>query len=290
MSKPVGAPARGERASRRAHRSRAARVLPGEPAQSVGQEPVDQLVHARELAARAIRRSTRPIRPTRAATASTSTASSARSGSRGRSIGRAKCSSPGLSNRRFDRASTSGAAAVARSTRVVSARPLTVSGRYTFDYTRLFDEQIAPEDRLLIDRLFPQVRLSTFTGSMLRDSRNDVLDPERGTVTGVDGSVAPRFAGSEVGFAKSFLQGAVYRRLPGASRFTLAASAGSASPSASSGFVARVDDTGGPVLRTRRAADRRGRQRSAGERAVLRAAATRPCAASCSIGWARRTP
>ena len=34
----------------------------------------------------------------------------------------------------------------------------TVTGRYTFDYTKLFDEQIAPEDQLLIDRLFPQVQ------------------------------------------------------------------------------------------------------------------------------------
>ena len=66
-----------------------------------------------------------------------------------------------------------------------------MSGRYTFDYTKLFDEQIQPDDRLLVDRLFPQVRLSTLTGSILRDSRNDVLDPERGAVTGVDGSIAP---------------------------------------------------------------------------------------------------
>jgi outer membrane protein assembly factor BamA len=102
---------------------------------------------------------------------------------------------------------------------------LTVSGRYTFDYTRLFDEQIQPDDRLLVDRLFPQVRLSTLTGSILRDSRNDVLDPERGAVTGVDGSIAPRFIGSEVGFAKTFVQGAVYRRLPGTARFVVATAA-----------------------------------------------------------------
>ena len=36
----------------------------------------------------------------------------------------------------------------------------TVTGRYTFDYTKLFDEQIAAEDQLPIDRLFPQVKLS----------------------------------------------------------------------------------------------------------------------------------
>jgi outer membrane protein insertion porin family len=91
---------------------------------------------------------------------------------------------------------------------------LTISGRYAFDYTRLFDEQVKPEDRLLVDRLFPQVRLSTFTGSVLRDSRNDAVDPRRGAVIGVDGAVAPRFAGSEVGFARTFLQGFIYRPLP----------------------------------------------------------------------------
>ena len=92
---------------------------------------------------------------------------------------------------------------------------ITATGRYTFDYTKRFDEQIAPEDQLPIDRLFPQVRLSTFFAAILRDSRDDVLDPQRGTVLGIDGSLAARRLGSEVGFVKSFMQGYVYRRLPG---------------------------------------------------------------------------
>jgi outer membrane protein insertion porin family len=91
----------------------------------------------------------------------------------------------------------------------------TVTGRYTFDYTKLFDEQIAVEDQLLIDRLFPQVKLSKIFGGILRDSRDDVLDPQRGAVIGLDGSVAARILGSEVGFVKTFAQGFVYRRLPG---------------------------------------------------------------------------
>jgi outer membrane protein insertion porin family len=91
----------------------------------------------------------------------------------------------------------------------------TVTGRYTFDYTKLFDEQIAAEDQLLIDRLFPQVKLSKVFGGILRDSRDDVLDPQRGAVIGVDGSVAARILGSEVGFVKTFAQGFVYRRVPG---------------------------------------------------------------------------
>lgn len=91
----------------------------------------------------------------------------------------------------------------------------TLTGRYTFDYTKVFDEKIQAEDQLLIDRLFPQVKLSKFFAAVLRDSRDDVLDPQRGAVIGVDGSVAAQLYGSEVGFVKTFMQGFVYRRLPG---------------------------------------------------------------------------
>jgi outer membrane protein insertion porin family len=96
------------------------------------------------------------------------------------------------------------------------AAAVTVTGRYTFDYTKVFfQEAISLDDQLLIDRLFPQVRLSKLFGAILRDSRDDVLDPQRGSVLGVDTSVAARVLGSEVGFVKSFAQGFVYRRLPG---------------------------------------------------------------------------
>ncbi len=100
----------------------------------------------------------------------------------------------------------------------------TVTGRYTYDYTKVFDEQIEADDQLLIDRLFPQVKLSKFFASILRDSRDDVLDPQRGAIVGVDTSVAAKIYGSEVGFVKSFAQGFIYRRLPGRG-FVLAAGA-----------------------------------------------------------------
>jgi outer membrane protein assembly complex protein YaeT len=102
---------------------------------------------------------------------------------------------------------------------------VTISGRYAFDRTRLFDIHIEPDDQLLIDRLFPQVRLSTLTGSVLRDTRNDVIDPERGSLLGADLTFALRSIGSEVGFAKTFMQGFIYRRLPGRLPFTVAAGA-----------------------------------------------------------------
>jgi len=59
------------------------------------------------------------------------------------------------------------------------------------------------------------VKLSKFFGAVLRDSRDDVLDPQKGAVIGLDGSVAAKVYGSEVGFVKSFMQGFIYRRLPG---------------------------------------------------------------------------
>ena len=124
---------------------------------------------------------------------------------------------------------------------------VTVSGRYAFDRTRLFDEKIQPEDQLLIDRLFPQVRLSTFTGSVLRDSRNDVIDPGRGGVVGLDGTLAARALGSEVGFVKSFMQAFAYRRLPGASKLTLATGIRLGFAVGFERQVPRLDETGEPV-------------------------------------------
>ena len=100
---------------------------------------------------------------------------------------------------------------------------LRVSGRYSLDRTRLFDEKIQQEDQVLIDRLFPRVRLSTLTGSLLRDSRDDVIDPERGAVLGFDATMAARAIGSEVGFLKTFMQAFGYRYLPHAAGLTFAA-------------------------------------------------------------------
>jgi outer membrane protein assembly complex protein YaeT len=127
------------------------------------------------------------------------------------------------------------------------AERLTATARYTADYTRLSNQQIAPEDRLLIDRLFPQVRLSTFFTGLLRDSRDDLLDPTRGLLLGMDGSVAARAIGSEVGFAKAFTQAFAYRRVPG----TRMVMAGGVRVGVARGFpreVPRVDDSGVPVL------------------------------------------
>lgn len=128
------------------------------------------------------------------------------------------------------------------------ANRLTALGRYQYDFTTLFDTKIAVADRLLIDRLFPQVHLSSLFGSLLRDSRDDVLDPTRGTVLGSDLELALRALGSEVGFAKSFGQAFAYRRLPGPHNFVVAAGLRLGLARGFKRTVPRLDDTGAAVV------------------------------------------
>ena len=95
-------------------------------------------------------------------------------------------------------------------------------GRYSFGTTRTFDERLSLADQARIDRLFPQVRLSGFSGGMSRDTRDDVLDPERGTFVSGEGTVAARALGGQVGFLKSYVQGLWFRRLPARKRIVFA--------------------------------------------------------------------
>jgi len=85
--------------------------------------------------------------------------------------------------------------------------------------------QLNAEDVPLVDRLFEKVRLSSFSGSLVRDTRDDVVDPASGEVVSVDAKVAGRAIGSEVGFAKTFMQAFIYRILPGTRRVIVAAGA-----------------------------------------------------------------
>jgi outer membrane protein insertion porin family len=104
---------------------------------------------------------------------------------------------------------------------------LGVTGRYSFERTKLFDEIFTADDPEvpLIDRLFPQLRLSKLAGSLIRDTRDDLLDPSRGTSVLLDTDLSARALGSEVGFVKTYLQGFLYRRLPTRRRLVLAVGA-----------------------------------------------------------------
>ena len=114
-------------------------------------------------------------------------------------------------------------------TRVVRAelggrprRGYSVAGRYSFEHTQLFDERFTDSQKPLIDRVFPQVRLSKLANSVIRDTRDDVLDPNGGTFVVLDNQLALRALGSEVGFVRVFGQAFSYRRLPGTRRVVLA--------------------------------------------------------------------
>jgi outer membrane protein assembly complex protein YaeT len=128
------------------------------------------------------------------------------------------------------------------------SREVSFSGRYVIERAKLFEERLDPEDQPLIDRLFPQVRLSTVSAALIRDTRDDPLAPSRGALIGWDNDLAARAIGSEVGFVKSFAQGFFYRRLPGrrATVFAFGGRLGLAS-----GFdreVVSLDEDGNPVL------------------------------------------
>lgn len=96
------------------------------------------------------------------------------------------------------------------------------SARYAFGTTRTFDEKLSIEDQARIDRVFPKVRLSGFGGAISRDTRDDVLDPERGTFVSGESTLAARALGGQVGFTKSYGQGFWFRRLPGKRRVVFA--------------------------------------------------------------------
>jgi len=90
------------------------------------------------------------------------------------------------------------------------------SGRYSFERTKLFDDDSVPvNDRPLIDRLFSEVRLSKLAGSLIRDTRHDLVNATRGRLFIVDGNLAARVMGSEVGFISTYLQGFTFHQLPG---------------------------------------------------------------------------
>ena len=139
-----------------------------------------------------------------------------------------------------------------RGARVELARRLTqslsFSGRYVIERTTLFEERFDPVDQPLIDRLFPQVRLSTVSASFVRDTRDDVLGPTRGALVVFDGVTALRAIGSEVGFVKSFAQGFLYRRLPGRRGVVVAAGARLGLANGFERAVPLRDGNGDPVL------------------------------------------
>ena len=119
----------------------------------------------------------------------------------------------------FDLSSRGG---IAQFTRQVSPALRTTAG-YRFGMNDTSNEELSREDGDIVDRLFPDVRLSTVSFGQVRDTRDDPFDPTRGGTFGLDAELALRAIGSQVGFAKTFLQGFIYRTVAGMSRIVFAA-------------------------------------------------------------------
>ena len=122
-----------------------------------------------------------------------------------------------------------------------------VTGFYSFEHNELFDEKFSEDQKPLIDRLFPQVRLSKFSGSVLRDSRTDLVDADGGSLFVATTDLAARAVGSEVGFVKTYLQAFSYHRLSTARRVVLALGARVGAARGFTRAVTRVGDDGNPI-------------------------------------------
>lgn len=122
------------------------------------------------------------------------------------------------------------------------------SARYTFGTTKIIDNVIDEEsEQLTVDRAFPQVRLSTVSAAVSRDTRDDPLEPQRGTFVAADATVAGRAIGSEVGFTKAFLQGFVYKNL-GRPNLVFAGGARIGLARAFLRFATTIDENGQPQV------------------------------------------
>ncbi|HKT81151.1 MAG TPA: POTRA domain-containing protein, partial [Vicinamibacterales bacterium] len=91
---------------------------------------------------------------------------------------------------------------------------VTVSGNYAIQRTDLFDENIDSDDQLLIDRLFPQIVLSSFSGTVAQTTRDEIVSPTSGHDLTANGQVAARAIGSEVGFLKTYLTAQLFKTIP----------------------------------------------------------------------------
>ena len=107
------------------------------------------------------------------------------------------------------------------------------------------NRELNREDENIVDRLFPNVRLSSFTASQVLDTRDDPVDPTRGLLVTLESEVAARTLGSEVGFSKSFFSGSVYRRVPAVPRIVMAAGA---RLGVAWGFPQRLDAVATPAV------------------------------------------
>jgi outer membrane protein insertion porin family len=105
--------------------------------------------------------------------------------------------------------------------------PYRITGSYQLQRTNVFNLTIDKTDPNfpLIDRAFPNFRLSSFSGSLIRDTRDDALETHDGTYVSANGQLAAQAIGSEVGFIKSFFTAQLFKSVPHTRGFVFAGSA-----------------------------------------------------------------
>jgi outer membrane protein assembly complex protein YaeT len=127
---------------------------------------------------------------------------------------------------------------------------VSVGGNYQIQRTELFDVNVSDiddEEIQLIDRLFPQIRISSFSFSAVRDGRDDALNPAAGQYLSANVQLAARSIGSEVGFAKSYLTAQYFRRIR-ASQIVFAASGRLGTAAGFPRDVPRTDAAGNVIV------------------------------------------
>jgi outer membrane protein insertion porin family len=122
---------------------------------------------------------------------------------------------------------------------------VSITGTYQLQRTSVFDERLSDEDQRLIDKAFPQFRLSSFSGAIIHDARDDQVDPSRGTYASATGQLAARRIGSQIGFIKSFFTAQAFRIVPGTNRVVFA---GNARLGLATGFPRELVDNLGQVI------------------------------------------
>ena len=93
-------------------------------------------------------------------------------------------------------------------------RRVSLSVGYQLQHTNLLDAKVPPADQPLIDRVFTELRLSSFTVQGFYDARDDPVDSTSGEYLSASGQIAARAIGSEVGFAKGFFTAQAFRSVP----------------------------------------------------------------------------
>jgi len=113
--------------------------------------------------------------------------------------------------------------ATAEATRRLGAG-VSLVGTYQIQSTAVYDvpPTVSASDQNAIDRVFPNVRLSSFSLSVLRDTRNDQIDPTTGQYFSAYGQLAAKSLGGQAGFVKTFFRASTFHLVPGSRGVVLA--------------------------------------------------------------------